>query len=84
MDIISTIIIGFLVGLVARFIKPGSDNMGFIFTTLVGIGGAIFGTYLGEFFGIYKVGEAAGFIGAVVGAIIILSVLKAIQGRGKN
>lgn len=81
MEIISKIVIGFLVGLVARFIKPGEDKMGFIFTTLVGIGGAFLGSFLGEFFGIYRVGETAGFIGAVIGAIILLSVLKSIKGN---
>ncbi len=71
MSIIGTLIIGFLIGLVARFLKPGNDSMGFILTTVVGIAGAFLGSYLGQAFGIYQVGEPAGFIGAVVGAILV-------------
>lgn len=77
MGIIGTIIIGFLVGLVARFIKPGDDALGFIGTTIVGIVGAFVGSYLGQAFGIYQVGEPIGFIGAVIGAMIVLALLKA-------
>lgn len=79
MGVIGTIIIGFLVGLVARFIKPGNDKMGFILTTVVGIIGAFVGAYLGQAFGIYQVGEPAGFLGAVLGAIIVLALLKALS-----
>lgn len=81
MGIIGTIVIGFLVGLMARFFKPGNDNMGFIFTTLVGIAGAFVGTYLGQTMGIYEVGEPAGFIGAVIGAILVLALLRILSGR---
>jgi len=81
MGIIGTIIIGFLVGLVARFIKPGDDGLGFIGTTIVGIVGAFVGSYLGQAFGIYHVGEPIGFIGAVIGAIIVLALLKAFAKR---
>lgn len=77
MGILYTIIIGFLVGLLARFIKPGNDNYGFIVTTLVGIAGAFLGAFLGQAFGIYTVGEPAGFIGAVIGAIIVLAIMQA-------
>ncbi len=83
MGIIGTIVIGFLVGLVARFFKPGDDNMGFILTTIVGILGAFVGTYLGQVFGIYQVGEPAGFIGAVIGAIILMTLIKSLSGRKK-
>ncbi|WP_462382907.1 GlsB/YeaQ/YmgE family stress response membrane protein [Pseudomonas sp. Marseille-QA0892] len=72
MGIIGTIIIGFLVGLVARFLKPGDDSMGWIMTILLGIGGSLLATYGGQAVGFYRAGEAAGFIGAVVGAIILL------------
>lgn len=81
MAIISTIVIGFLVGLVARFIKPGNDGMGFIVTTLVGIAGAFVGSYLGQSMGIYQVGEPAGFFGAVIGAILVLLLLNLVFGR---
>jgi uncharacterized membrane protein YeaQ/YmgE (transglycosylase-associated protein family) len=75
MGIIGTIIIGFLAGLVARFLKPGDDGMGFILTTLLGIAGAFIATYLGQALGFYQVGQGAGFIGAVVGAIILLVIV---------
>lgn len=81
MGIIGTIVIGFLIGLVARFLKPGNDKMGIIMTTLVGIAGAFFGGYLGQLFGIYQVGEPAGFIGSVVGAILVLMMLAAVSRR---
>lgn len=72
--IIATIIIGFIVGLVARFLKPGQDKAGWIMTTLLGIVGAFVGSYLGQAFGIYGPNESAGFIGAVVGAVIVLAI----------
>lgn len=81
MGIIGTIIIGFIVGLVARFVKPGRDSMGFVFTTLLGIVGAVVATYLGQAMGFYYPGEPAGFIGAVIGAVIVLVVAHAIMGR---
>ena len=74
MGIIGTIIIGLIVGLIARFLKPGSDSMGWILTILLGIGGALLATYGGQALGIYHAGEAAGFIGAVIGAVILLVI----------
>ncbi len=73
MGIIGTIIIGFLAGVVAKFLTPGpNEPSGFILTTLLGIVGAVVATYLGQQFGLYRVGETAGFIGAVLGAVILL------------
>lgn len=77
MGIIGTIIIGFLVGLIARFVKPGDDHMGLIFTTLVGILGAFVGKFLGQAVGIYSSSEPAGFVGAVLGAVFVLTILRA-------
>jgi len=74
MGIISTIVIGLLVGLVARFIKPGDDSMGWIKTILFGIGGSIAATYGGQALGLYQAGEGAGFLGSVVGAVVLLLV----------
>jgi uncharacterized membrane protein YeaQ/YmgE (transglycosylase-associated protein family) len=76
MSIIWTIIIGFLAGVIARFFHPGNkwEPSGFILTTLLGIAGAFAATYLGQAVGWYKPGEETGFIGAVVGAIIILVI----------
>ena len=72
MGLIWTIIVGFVVGVVAKFIHPGRENMGFVITTLLGIAGAFVATYLGQPIGWYQAGQGAGFIGATVGAILIL------------
>ncbi|NHN77141.1 GlsB/YeaQ/YmgE family stress response membrane protein [Azotobacter chroococcum] len=74
MGILGTILIGLLVGVVARFLKPGDQPMGWIMTILLGIGGSVVATYGGQALGIYHAGEAAGFIGAVIGAILLLVV----------
>jgi uncharacterized membrane protein YeaQ/YmgE (transglycosylase-associated protein family) len=76
MSIIWTIIIGFIAGMVAKFLHPGSSNepSGFILTVALGIAGSLVATYLGQALGWYRAGEGAGFIGAVVGAIILLVV----------
>lgn len=80
MGILWAIIIGFVVGLVARMLKPGNDSMGFILTTILGIVGAVVGGYLGRVFGIYAPDEPAGFLGATVGAILVLFVVQALMG----
>ena len=75
MGIIWTIIIGFVAGVIAKFIMPGEkEPQGFILTTILGIVGAVVATYLGQAVGWYTPGEGAGFIGAVVGAVIVLAV----------
>ncbi len=81
MGIIWTIIIGLLAGVVAKFLMPGRDPGGFIVTTLLGIVGAVLATYLGQAVGWYRAGEGAGFIGAVVGAVIILFLYRMFVGR---
>ena len=81
MGIILTIVIGFLAGLVAKFLMPGRDPGGFIITTLLGIVGAVVATYLGHAVGWYRAGEGAGFIGAVVGAIVVLVVYRMVARR---
>lgn len=74
MGIVGTILIGLLVGVIARFLKPGRQPMGWVMTLLLGIGGSVLATYGGQALGIYRAGQGAGFIGAVVGAVIILIV----------
>jgi uncharacterized membrane protein YeaQ/YmgE (transglycosylase-associated protein family) len=75
MSIIWTIVIGFVAGVIAKFITPGDNEpSGFILTTILGIVGAFVATYLGQAIGWYRVGEGAGLIGAVIGAIIVLWV----------
>ena len=81
MGIIWTIIIGLLAGIVAKFLMPGRDPGGVIVTILLGIAGAFVATYLGQAIGWYTAGEAAGFVGAVLGAIILLVVYRLMKGR---
>ena len=72
MSIIGTLVIGLLAGIVAKFLMPGRDPGGFIITIVLGVVGAFVATYLGQAIGWYQPGEAAGFVGAVVGALILL------------
>ena len=81
MGIIWTIIIGFVVGLVAKLLMPGRDPGGFIITVLLGIAGALVATYGGQAMGLYEAGQGAGFIGSLVGAIILLVIYRVIRGR---
>ena len=75
MGIIWTIIIGFVAGVVAKFLMPGpNEPSGFILTTILGIVGAFVASYLGQAIGWYQPGQGAGFIGAIVGAVIVLAV----------
>lgn len=82
MGIIWTIIIGFLAGVIAKFIMPGDNEpSGFILTSILGIVGAFVASYLGQALGWYNPGEGAGLIGAVVGAIIVLLIYGMATGR---
>ncbi len=81
MGIIWTIIIGFIVGIVAKFLMPGRDPGGFIITALIGIVGSVVATYLGRAMGFYQFGESAGFIAAVIGAIILLFIYRMVTGK---
>ena len=75
MGIIWTIIIGFVAGVIAKFITPGpNEPQGFILTTILGIVGAFLASFLGQAVGWYKAGEGAGLIGAVVGALVVLLI----------
>ena len=82
MGFIWTIVIGFVAGLIAKFLHPGDNEpRGFIVTTLLGIAGAFVATYLGQAMGLYRADEGAGLIGAVVGAIIVLVIWSAFSRR---
>lgn len=74
MGIIWTILIGLVVGVVARFLKPGSDPMGWIMTAVLGIAGSFFAQFLGAQLGFYQAGQSAGFIASVIGAILLLVI----------
>ena len=75
------ILIGLVVGFLARALKPGRDSMGIIFTTLLGIAGALLAGWAGQTMGWYRQGEPAGFLGALLGAIVILIVVSVFRRR---
>jgi len=74
MGIISMIVVGFIAGLIARAIMPGEQKLGIILTVILGIVGSLVAGYLGAAVGLYAPGEGAGWIGSIVGAIIVLFV----------
>ncbi|MEA3207651.1 MAG: hypothetical protein QOE70_708 [Chthoniobacter sp.] len=81
MEFIGAIIIGLIVGAIAKFLTPGRDPGGCIVTILLGLAGSFVGTYLGQALGLYRVGQPAGFIGSVIGAIVLLLLYRMIFGR---
>jgi uncharacterized membrane protein YeaQ/YmgE (transglycosylase-associated protein family) len=72
MSIVWLVVVGFVVGLVARAVMPGEQKLGLILTTVLGIAGSLVAGYLGQAIGLYQAGQGAGFIGSVVGALIVL------------
>lgn len=74
MGFIWTILLGFVIGVLAKFLHPGKENMGFIMTVLLGIGGSFLAGAIGQFFGWYRAGEGAGFIASVIFAILLLAI----------
>lgn len=81
MGIIWTLLIGFAIGVVAKFLMPGPDRGGIIVTTIIGIIGSFIGTYLGQALGLYEVGEAAGFIASVLGAMLLIFIARFVGRR---
>jgi uncharacterized membrane protein YeaQ/YmgE (transglycosylase-associated protein family) len=76
MTIIGVLVIGLIVGLLARFITPGPNPSGIIVTIVIGIVGAVIATYGGQALHLYQPGEAAGFVGSVIGAVVLLVLLR--------
>ena len=81
MSILGTILVGLIVGLIARAVKPGNDRMGLIMTTLLGIAGAFFARFLGQAMGLYGANEPAGWIASVIGAVLLLVLVGMMRGR---
>jgi uncharacterized membrane protein YeaQ/YmgE (transglycosylase-associated protein family) len=79
LNILWTLLIGFVVGLVARAIKPGNDKLSLLWTMVLGVGGALLAKYVGQSMGWYAEGDAAGFIASVVFAIVLLFVYGALR-----
>jgi uncharacterized membrane protein YeaQ/YmgE (transglycosylase-associated protein family) len=74
MSILGTILIGLVVGFIARAVKPGDDKLGWIMTAVLGVAGSFLASYAGTAMGWYKQGEAAGWIASVVGAVVLLVI----------
>ena len=74
MSILWTIVLGLVIGVIAKLIHPGKENMGFVMTILLGIGGSFFAGVIGQYFGWYRAGEGAGFIASVIVAILLLVI----------
>jgi uncharacterized membrane protein YeaQ/YmgE (transglycosylase-associated protein family) len=81
MSILGTIFIGLIVGFIARAVKPGDDQLGWIMTAVLGIAGSFLASYAGAAMGWYKPGDAAGFIASVIGAVVLLFVYGLIKGK---
>ena len=81
MDILTTLIVGLIVGALAKLVMPGKDPGGIIITILLGVAGAFIAGWLGHAFGWYKIGDGPGIIMSVVGAVILLAIYRAVIGR---
>ena len=81
MGIIGTVVIGFIIGVLAKFLHPGRDNMGFILTIVLGIAGAFLARFVGQAVGFYGPEQNAGFIASLIGAIVILVIYGAVAKR---
>jgi uncharacterized membrane protein YeaQ/YmgE (transglycosylase-associated protein family) len=84
LSILGTIVVGFIVGLIARAVKPGDDKMGLVMTTLIGIAGAFVARYVGVAMGWYQQNEPAGWIASVLGAVVLLVIYGLIRGRSRD
>ena len=74
MGIVWTVLVGFVIGVIAKFLHPGKDNMGFFATILLGVAGSVLAGMIGQAMGWYQAGEGAGFIASVVVAIVLLVI----------
>ncbi|AUT62013.1 GlsB/YeaQ/YmgE family stress response membrane protein [Paraburkholderia terrae] len=81
LSLIGTIVVGLIVGLIARALKPGDDSMGWIMTIIIGIAGSLIAGYVGRALGWYQPGQAAGWIASIIGAIILLVIYHLVRRR---
>ena len=84
MGILWTIVLGLVIGVIAKFLHPGKENMGFLMTILLGVAGSFLAGVVGEFLGWYRAGEGAGFIASVVAAIVLLVIYGKVRGSGAS
>jgi uncharacterized membrane protein YeaQ/YmgE (transglycosylase-associated protein family) len=84
LSIIGTIVVGLIVGFIARAVKPGDDKLGWIMTAVLGVAGSFLANFVGQFMGWYKQGDAAGWIASVVGAIVLLVIYGLVKGKSDS
>lgn len=84
MGILWTIVLGLVIGVIAKFLHPGKENMGFLMTILLGVAGSFLAGVVGQFLGWYRAGEGAGFIASVVAAIVLLVIYGKVRGSGAS
>jgi uncharacterized membrane protein YeaQ/YmgE (transglycosylase-associated protein family) len=84
MGIVWMIVVGFIVGLVARAVMPGSQSLGLVLTTVLGIAGSFIAGFVGQALGFYRAGQGVGFIGSVLGALLLLFVVGKLKGPGSG
>jgi uncharacterized membrane protein YeaQ/YmgE (transglycosylase-associated protein family) len=82
MGILYTLLIGLVIGFIARAVMPGEQKLGWIMTTVLGVAGSFVATYAGQALGLYAAGSTAGWIASVVGAIILLIIYGMVQKKG--
>lgn len=81
MSLIGSLLIGLVVGFIARAVKPGDDKLGWIMTAILGVAGSFLANYVGQALGWYQAGETAGFLAAVVGAVVLLVIYSLVKGK---
>ncbi|AOJ66100.1 hypothetical protein WJ32_27255 [Burkholderia ubonensis] len=81
LQFVETLVVGFIIGLLARALKPGNDKMGVVMTTVVGVVGSLIAGYVGHLAGWYAPGQGAGWIASIIGAIVLLIVVGAVRKR---
>lgn len=84
MGLIAILVVGLIVGAIAKLLVPGRDPGGWIVTILLGIAGALVGTWLGRMLGMYRTGESAGWIASIIGAVLLLLLYRAVVGRRRS
>ncbi|MBC7681137.1 MAG: GlsB/YeaQ/YmgE family stress response membrane protein [Ferruginibacter sp.] len=83
-SLIGTLIVGLIVGLIARAVKPGDDKLGFIMTAILGVAGSFGASLIGQKMGWYAAGGAAGWIASVVGAVVLLFIYSIVKSKSKT
>ncbi|KVV47798.1 hypothetical protein WK81_01650 [Burkholderia ubonensis] len=81
LQFVETLVVGFIIGLLARALKPGNDTMGVVMTTVVGVVGSLIAGYVGHLAGWYAPGQGAGWIASIIGAIVLLVIVGAARKR---